>query len=111
MKIAVKIDRILDKPDSTVKAFASVTLGEAFAVHGLKVMQTDKGRFVAMPSNSYKDREGKTQYSDVFHAVTKAAREAIQSAVLQAYDREVYQTQQFEVEEPLDEPESVPSWA
>lgn len=109
MKIAVKIDRKLDRPDSAVKAFASVTLDEAFAVHGLKVMQTEKGRFVAMPSNSYKDREGKTQYSDVCHAVTKAARDAIQSAVLQAYDREVYQTQQFEVEEPLDEPEPVPS--
>ena len=110
MKIAVKIDRKLDRPDSAVKAFASVTLDGAFAVHGLKVMQTDKGRFVAMPSNSY-NKDGKTHYSDVFHAVTKAAREAIQSAVLQAYDREVYQTQQFEVEDPLDEPEPVPSWA
>ncbi len=111
MKIAVKIDRILDNPNSAVKAFASVTMDGAFAVHGLKVMQTEKGRFVSMPSNSYKDREGKTQYSDVFHAVTKAARDAIQSAVLHAYDRVVYQTQQFQVEEPLDEPEPSPSWA
>ncbi|MDE5565195.1 MAG: SpoVG family protein [Oscillospiraceae bacterium] len=111
MKIAVKIDRILDNPNSAVKAFASVTMDGAFAVHGLKIMQTEKGCFVAMPSNSYKDREGKTQYSDVFHAVTKAARDAIQSAVLHAYDRVVYQTQQFEVEEPLDEPEPAPSWA
>ena len=111
MKIAVKIDRILDNPNSAVKAFASVTMDGAFAVHGLKVMQTEKGRFVAMPSNSYKDSEGKTQYSDVFHAVTKAARDAIQSAVLQAYDRVVCQTQQFQVEEVLDEPEPAPSWA
>lgn len=106
MKIAVKIDRILDKPDSTVKAFASVTLDGAFAVHGLRVMDTPKGRFVNMPSTSYTDRKGKTQYSDVFHPITKEAREFIQSAVLQAYDAAVQQAQmqQFEPQPPEPDP-------
>ena len=58
MKIGVKIDKLLNKPDSPVKAFASVTLDGAFAVHGLRVMVTQKGRFVNMPSQSYSDKSG-----------------------------------------------------
>ena len=49
MKIGVKIDKLLNNPNSPVKAFASVTLDGAFAVHGLRVMVTQKGRFVNMP--------------------------------------------------------------
>ena len=86
MTIGVKIDRIMDNPKSAVLAVASLTLDGAFAVHGLRVMNSQKGRFVNMPSVSYQDREGKTQYSDTFHPVTKQARDYIQAAVLKAYD-------------------------
>ena len=68
MKIGVKIDKLLNNPNSPVKAFASVTLDGAFAVHGLRVMVTQKGRFVNMPSQDY-----------------------IQNAVLNAYDAAVQQ--------------------
>ena len=97
MTIGVKIDKILDNPKSAVLAVASLTLDGAFAVHGLRVMNSQKGKFVSMPSVSYQDKDGKTQYSDTFHPVTKQAREYIQSAVLKAYDAAVQQTnvQQF----------------
>lgn len=98
MKISVQINRLVDKPDSAVKAFASVSLDGCFAVHGLRVMDSKKGLFVNMPQNSYKDREGKTQYSDIFHAVTKGAREALTEAVLNAYKLAISQSQQSEVE-------------
>lgn len=51
MKISVKIDRLQNDPNSALKAFASVTLDGMFAVHGLRVMESSKGRFVNMPSN------------------------------------------------------------
>ncbi len=46
MKITATINRFVDKQDSSVKAYASVTMDGMFAVHGLKVMETEKGRFV-----------------------------------------------------------------
>lgn len=49
MKISATINRLVDKQDSSVKAYASVTIDGMFAVHGLRVMETEKGRFVNMP--------------------------------------------------------------
>ena len=111
VKISVKIDKVQNDPNSALKAFASVTLDGMFAVHGLRVMESAKGRFVNMPSNSYKDKNGDTKYSDVFHAITKPARDAVSAAVLNAYDRYVSQTQSTEIEieqSDADEPEPEP---
>jgi stage V sporulation protein G len=116
MKISATINRLVDKPDSSVKAFASVTMDGMFAVHGLRVMETEKGRFVNMPSTSYKDSNGETKYNNTFHAITKAARNALNQAVLNAYDIKLQQIQQTEIQvenipdeemsdEPADEPE------
>lgn len=112
MKISANINRLVDKPDSNIKAFASVTIDGLFAVHGLRVMESQKGRFVNMPSTSYKDANGETKYSDIFHAVTKEARNALNQAVLNAYELRLQQVQKTEIEvektpdeEMADEPE------
>ena len=104
MKISASINKMVDNPDSATKAFASVTLDGMFAVHGLRVMESEKGRFVNMPSTSYKDRDGNTQYNDTFHAITKSAREAINQAVLNAYEFKLQQVQATEIDvEPSEE--------
>lgn len=46
MKIHASINRIVNKEDSAIKAYASVTMDGMFAVHGLRVIETEKGRFV-----------------------------------------------------------------
>lgn len=51
-EISVRIDKMLDGQGKT-KAFASANIGGAFAVHGMRVIETDKGRFIAMPQDSY----------------------------------------------------------
>ena len=107
MKISASINKMVDNPDSATKAFASVTLDGMFAVHGLRVMEGEKGRFVNMPSTSYKDRDGNTQYNDTFHAITKSARESINQAVLNAYEFKLQQTQATEIDvEPFEDDES-----
>ena len=107
MKISASINKMVDNPDSATKAFASVTLDGMFAVHGLRVMESEKGRFVNMPSTSYKDRDGNTQYNDTFHAITKSAREAISQAVLNAYEFKLQQTQATEIDvQPTEDDES-----
>ena len=89
----VRIDKMMDYGESKIKAFASVNIGNAFAIHGIRVIDSSKGMFVAMPQESY-TKNGKTQYSDLFHAVTAEARNALNHAVLQAYQQQVQATQQ-----------------
>ena len=72
--------------DSMLKGYASVTIAGAFAVHGLRVIETDKGRFISMPQESYK-KNGETVYNDTFHAVTAEARTALVDAVNDAYEQ------------------------
>ncbi len=86
--IHARIDRMVDYEGSKVKAIASVNIGGAYAVHGIKVMDSEKGLFVSMPSSKY-EKDGKVQYSEICHAVTKEAREALNSAVLSAYEEKL----------------------
>ena len=107
MNISASINKMVNNPDSATKAYASVTLDGMFTVHGLRVMEGEKGRFVNMPSTSYKDRDGNTQYNDTFHAITKSAREAISQAVLNAYEFKLQQTQATEIDvQPTEDDES-----
>ena len=98
MRIKAKIDRLYDQSDSNLLAFASVTLDESFALHGIRVVNGEKGVFAAMPSQSYQ-KNGETKYSDTFHPITAPARDAIQQAVVAAYQNALEQAQaaQFEV--------------
>ena len=75
----VKIRKIL--PEGKMKAIVSFTLDDAFVVHDIKVVEGQKGLFVAMPSKKTPDGE----YRDIAHPITPVFRESIQSAVLQAY--------------------------
>lgn len=81
---SAKIDSLVNG-DGNIKAYATVTVGNAVAIHNLRVMDSRKGLFVSMPSRSFTDKNGDTKYTDIAHAVTKEAREAINSCVLSAY--------------------------
>jgi len=89
--VRAKIDRMVDRPDSSVKAYASATIGGAYAIHGITVRENDRGLFVTMPSTKF-TRNGQTEYSDTFHPVTGEAREALHNAVLEAYEQQLGQT-------------------
>ena len=114
MKVNAKITKINDKPNSSIKAFASVTLDGRFAVHGVKVCGGEKGLFVSMPSTSYTSN-GETKYRDTFHPISKEAREALTREVLNKYEAAISHTQDEGIEihdlpedEELDEPEPEP---
>ena len=78
MTLSANIHKVFDT--GTVKAIASVTIGDMFAVHGVKVLAGPKGDSVVMPSAKYRDR-----YQDTFHPISREAREQINSTVLDAY--------------------------
>jgi len=81
--ISAKIERILDGDGST-KAFASLTLGNAFAVHGIRIVETEKGLRTRMPFRSYQSGE-ETKYVDLFHPITSEARQALDVKLIEAY--------------------------
>ena len=87
--LTAKIDKLVNFEDNNLKAFASVTIGGAFTIHGLKVMDSQNGLFVSMPSTKY-EKNGKTQYSENFHAITKGARDELSRIVLEAYEQSAY---------------------
>lgn len=87
--ISARIDRLVDYEGTNVKAIASANIGGAFAIHGLKVMESDKGLFVSMPSTKY-EKNGQTQYNETFHPITKEAREELNGAVLDAYEQRIH---------------------
>lgn len=70
------------RENGPTKALGSVTFANAFVVHGIRVVSSEKGLFVAMPQR--KDGE---RYRDVAHPITAELRGRIGSAVLEAFQR------------------------
>lgn len=93
--ITARIDRLAEQDDSSVKAYASVNIGGAFAVHGIKVIDSVKGTFISMPSNSYK-KDGKMQYSDIWHPITAEARNEMIDKVIEAYEAKLSEEQNMD---------------
>ena len=91
--IQARIDRLIDYGDSHVKAYASANIGGAFAIHGIKVIESAKGLFVAMPQNSYTNENGEVKYNDIFHPIRSDARISLNSKILEAYDHAIAQEQ------------------
>ncbi len=85
----VRIDKLLDG-DSSTKAFASVTIGNAFAVHDIRITEKDDEIKVSMPFRSY-TVNGEKKYTDTFHPITAEARTGLYDAVKDAYEQALEQ--------------------
>ncbi len=81
MKITAVSMRVVDR--EKVKAFASITVDEEFVVHDLRIIDGQKGFFVAMPSRKLPNGE----FRDVAHPIKPEVREMIQTAVLDEYEQ------------------------
>ena len=82
--VATKIDAraypIAEPKNSTV-AYASVNIDEKFAVNGIRVVNSEKGLFVAMPQT----RDNRGEYRDICFPITKELRQQISDTVLNEY--------------------------
>ena len=65
-----------------MKAFVSITLDNEFVIHDIKVIEGEKGLFIAMPSRKAADGE----YRDIAHPINSATRDMIQSVILSKYE-------------------------
>ncbi len=68
--------------EGKMKAIVSITVDDEFVVHDIKVIEGDKGLFIAMPSKRSADGE----YRDIAHLISQGTREKIQGIILEAYN-------------------------
>jgi stage V sporulation protein G len=69
------------KKEEKLKAYATITIDNCFAVRDLKVIQGNTGLFVAMPSRKKKDGS----YKDIAHPLNNETRLMIENKILQKY--------------------------
>ncbi|MBP9996028.1 MAG: septation regulator SpoVG [Lachnospiraceae bacterium] len=69
--------------DGKMRAVVSITFDDEFVVHDIKVIEGEKGLFIAMPSKKATDGE----YRDIAHPINSSTRELIQKTILDAYEK------------------------
>ncbi len=107
--------------DKKLRAFATLTFDDCFVVRDLKVIEGNKGLFVAMPSRRVKEPcqscgqrnvvrskfcnncgkqldpnvhvSRENEHKDIAHPITLACRELVQKAVLDAFEKELHATE------------------
>ncbi|MCQ2538996.1 MAG: septation regulator SpoVG [Acetatifactor sp.] len=69
--------------EGKMKAIVSITLDDEFVIHDIKVIEGDKGLFIAMPSKKATDGE----YRDIAHPINSSTRERLQNIILEQYEK------------------------
>lgn len=69
--------------EGKMRAIVSITIDDEFVIHDIKVIEGDKGLFIAMPSKKAIDGE----YRDIAHPINSDTRERIQSIILEEYQK------------------------
>ena len=84
MKITdVRIRKV--EREGKMRAVVSITIDDEFVVHDIKVIEGEKGLFIAMPSRRAADGE----YRDIAHPINSQTRDRIQQIILEKYQSEV----------------------
>lgn len=68
--------------EGKMKAVVSITIDEEFVVHDIKIIEGEKGLFIAMPSRKAADGE----YRDIAHPINSDTRDRIQRLILERYE-------------------------
>ena len=71
--------------EGKMKAVVSITIDDEFVVHDIKIIEGEKGLFIAMPSRKAADGE----YRDIAHPINSGTRENIQKLILDKYKAEI----------------------
>ena len=78
--------------DGKMRAIVSITLDNEFVVHDIKVIEGEKGLFIAMPSRKASDGE----YRDIAHPINSGTRDKIQQMILGKYETALTEVEEEE---------------
>ena len=82
MKITSVNVRKIEKEGSRMKGIASVLLDDSFAVHDIRIIEGEKGLFIAMPSKKTPTGD----YRDIAHPINPEVRSMFEEAILKPYE-------------------------
>lgn len=83
MKITSVTVRKVEKEDSRMKGIASILIDDCFAIHDIRIIEGDKGLFIAMPSR----KTATGGYRDIAHPINAEARALIEEPILKEYEK------------------------
>ena len=78
----VRVRKISSENSNKMKAIASITIDGVFVVHDIKILEGEKGMFIAMPSRKTSDGE----FRDIAHPINTETREMLQEMILNKYN-------------------------
>lgn len=67
--------------EGKMRAVVSITVDDEFVIHDIKVIEGEKGLFIAMPSRRASDGE----YRDIAHPINSDTRDRLQKLILSKY--------------------------
>ena len=68
--------------EGKMRAVVSITIDDEFVVHDIKVIEGEKGLFIAMPSR----KTATGDYRDIAHPINKETRKMFEDAIIEAYN-------------------------
>ena len=77
--------RVVEKENSKMRGFASVTIDDQFVVHDIRILEGENGLFLAMPSKQTAPGE----YRDIAHPINQEARQVFTETILAEYEKEL----------------------
>ncbi len=77
--------KVFIRESNQLKAFVNIVIDDAFIIRNIKVIEGDKGLFVAMPSR----RVSSGEYRDIAHPINTETRQMLEERILLAYKEEI----------------------
>ena len=82
MKITrVRVHKI-DREDSRLKGYATVTIDDCFVISNIRIIEGENRLFCAMPSRKVNE----DKFEDIVHPTNSETREMFESAILEEYN-------------------------
>jgi len=69
--------------EGKLKAYATMVIDNCFIIRDLKIIESEKGMFVSMPSRRKKDGS----FKDVAHPLNQETRQLIEDKVIEEYNK------------------------
>lgn len=77
--------KVFIRESNQLKAFVNIVIDDAFIIRNIKVIEGEKGLFVAMPSR----RVSSGEYRDIAHPINTETRQMLEERIIQAYKDEL----------------------
>ena len=81
--------------EGKMRAVVSITIDNVFVVHDIKVIEGEKGLFIAMPSKKSADGE----YRDIAHPINSETRSMLEEIILKCYEESALQEEGVQEED------------